>query len=219
MRWYHDANRVAALERNHGLSQATAYRYLHEGIDVLAAEAPELHEALAQTRAEGLPYLTLNGTLIPTDRLTERIETGNHAWYSGKHKRFGGNIQILAGPISFPIWTSPVELRLHSRHHVLHASTACRPCTRPPPRACRPWPRVIKALGLPVVTPIKGRNFGMDNKTYIGLLSGMRAIGKRANALLDQRWTALRYVTLSPSRIRAIVAGALVFTAVERETR
>ena len=31
LRWLADNTRVAALGRDHGLSQATAYRYLHEG--------------------------------------------------------------------------------------------------------------------------------------------------------------------------------------------
>jgi hypothetical protein len=35
-----------ALARDHGISRATAYRYLEEIIAVLADEAPELHEAL-----------------------------------------------------------------------------------------------------------------------------------------------------------------------------
>lgn len=50
-------------------------------------------------------------------------------------------------------------------------------------------------------TPIKDSNPGMDNRAYDVLLSDMRAVGERANALLDQRWAALRRVTLSPSRI------------------
>ncbi|GAA4694120.1 hypothetical protein GCM10025781_09540 [Kocuria gwangalliensis] len=41
--------------------------YLHEGIKVLAAQAPDLHEALARAKTDELPYLTLDGTLIPTD--------------------------------------------------------------------------------------------------------------------------------------------------------
>lgn len=54
--------------------------------------------------------------------------------------------------------------------------------------------------GIGVHTPIKGRNLGVDNRAYHALLTGMRAIGERANALLDQRWKALGHVTLSPDR-------------------
>ncbi|MGW4966121.1 hypothetical protein ACWEPL_53655 [Nonomuraea sp. NPDC004186] len=33
------------------VSQATGYRYLHEGIDVLASQAPDLHEVSAAAEA------------------------------------------------------------------------------------------------------------------------------------------------------------------------
>lgn len=80
LRWFRDNTRVINLGRDHGLSQATAYRYLHEGIDVLAAQAPDLHETLAKAQSDRLPYLTLDGTLIPSDRVAERTGKGNHAW-------------------------------------------------------------------------------------------------------------------------------------------
>jgi hypothetical protein len=35
------------------VSQAAAYRYLHEGIDVLAEQAFDLHQAIQQAAAEG----------------------------------------------------------------------------------------------------------------------------------------------------------------------
>lgn len=81
LRWYRDGARVTNLAADHGLSQATAYRYLHEGIDVLAHQTPDLHAILAKAQANELPYVTSDGTLIPTDRLAERTEDGNHAWY------------------------------------------------------------------------------------------------------------------------------------------
>ncbi|MCM3689426.1 hypothetical protein [Kocuria rosea] len=71
------------------LSQVTGYRYLHEGIDVLAPQAPELHEALTRVQEDGLPLLNLGGTVITTDRPAERGDNGKHRWYSGQHKRFG----------------------------------------------------------------------------------------------------------------------------------
>ncbi|WP_156523431.1 hypothetical protein [Kocuria sp. ICS0012] len=47
--------------------------------------------------------------MIPTDRVAEWTEAGNHAWYSGKHKRFGNSVPVIADPTGFPLWTSPVE--------------------------------------------------------------------------------------------------------------
>ena len=40
LRWFLDATRVAQLAVDNGIGRSTAYRYLHEGIDALAAAAP-----------------------------------------------------------------------------------------------------------------------------------------------------------------------------------
>ncbi|MEO3807275.1 transposase family protein [Nonomuraea sp. B1E8] len=103
--------------RLHGLafdlSQATAYRYLHEVIDVLAAQAPDLHQALDRAAADDIPHLILDGKIFDSDRC--RITTTSvkgetiDAWFSGKTGDFGGNIQALCEPGGFPIWTSDVE--------------------------------------------------------------------------------------------------------------
>lgn len=65
LRWFRDNTRMTALGRDHGLWQDMAYRCLHDGIDVLAAQAPDLHEILAQAHDDELPYVSLDGTLIP----------------------------------------------------------------------------------------------------------------------------------------------------------
>lgn len=40
LRWFKDATDPRFLAREAGVSVATAYRYVHEGIDVIAAQAP-----------------------------------------------------------------------------------------------------------------------------------------------------------------------------------
>ncbi|WP_435889269.1 transposase family protein [Streptosporangium canum] len=92
-----------------GVSQAAGYRYLHEGIDVLAAQAPDLHEVLDRCRREGMTHVILDGTLIETDRLAGVRDNGNDLWFSQKHKAFGGNMQFLAAPDGTPLWVSDVE--------------------------------------------------------------------------------------------------------------
>ena len=86
----------------------TAYRYVHEGIDVLADQAPELRQVIADAQEQGLDCLLLDGTLIATDRVNQAHRTVDR-WYSGKHKHHGGNVQVIAGPDGWPLWTSPVE--------------------------------------------------------------------------------------------------------------
>lgn len=109
LRWFRDDTRLRRLAMDCGVSTATAYRYLHQGIDVLADQAPDPSDVLNLARTEGWSHVSLDGTLIPTDRVAQRTENGNHLWYSGKHKQPGGNIQVLSDPTGFPVWTSPVE--------------------------------------------------------------------------------------------------------------
>ena len=46
LRWFRDRTCSDALARDHGIARATAYRYLDEVIAVLAAQAPDLRQAL-----------------------------------------------------------------------------------------------------------------------------------------------------------------------------
>jgi hypothetical protein len=59
---------------------------------------------------EGWSHVILDDKLFATDRLAEtttsvRGETID-AWYSGKHRDFGANIQAIVHPDGLPIWTS-----------------------------------------------------------------------------------------------------------------
>ena len=46
LRWFREGTGMPTLARDAGVSPATGYRYLHKGIDVLAARAPDLHSVL-----------------------------------------------------------------------------------------------------------------------------------------------------------------------------
>jgi hypothetical protein len=45
-RWFLDNTRLAQLAGDNAIGKSTAYDYLHEGIDVLPAQRPDLHTAL-----------------------------------------------------------------------------------------------------------------------------------------------------------------------------
>jgi hypothetical protein len=53
LRWFRDRTTADALARDHGISRATAYRYLDEVIIVLAEQAPDLREALERATTRG----------------------------------------------------------------------------------------------------------------------------------------------------------------------
>ena len=78
LRWFRQDADLPTLARDTGVSVATGYRYLHEGIDVLADQAPDLHEVLERGKAAGWAHVTLDGTLIRTDRCrTTNPDTGH----------------------------------------------------------------------------------------------------------------------------------------------
>jgi hypothetical protein len=110
LRWFREDAEMKILARDLTVSVATGYRYLHEGIDVLAALTPDLHEVLAAGKAAGWTHVTLDGTLIITDRCRmPNPDTGHDLWYSGKHRAHGGNVQIICDPDGFPVAASDVQ--------------------------------------------------------------------------------------------------------------
>lgn len=206
LRWFRDDTRLRMLSKYCGVSTATAYRYLHEGIDVLADQAPDLYDVLNLARTEGWSHVSLDGTLIPTDRVAQRTENGNHLWYSGKHKKPGGNIQVLSDPTGFPFWTSPVEPgSTHNltaaRSHFLGA--LYRAASQGLPTLTD---KEYTGAGIGVHVPVKGHHLNPDTTTRNQLLTSLRALGERANAFLKTHWRALNKIRLCPWGITDIIA-------------
>src|SRR3712207_4805644 len=67
LRWFLDGTRLTQLAADNAIGRSTAYRYLHEGIDVLADRAPGLRGALLAARAARPTPVTVDRTLIRTD--------------------------------------------------------------------------------------------------------------------------------------------------------
>ena len=222
LRWFREDADMKVLALDAGVSLATGYRYLHEGIDVLAAQAPDLHEVLEAGQAAGWTHVTLDGTLIATDRCrTVNPESGHDLWYSGKHRAHGGNVQIVGDPTGFPVAVSDVEpgsthdltaARATGFLGALHAAAALLGL---PALADKGY----HGAGAGVLTPTKGTNLHPDNAARNQLLGCLRAQGERGIALLKTRWKALNRIRLCPQRIGAIVKAALVLTNAERPIR
>jgi hypothetical protein len=90
----------ARLATGFAIGTSTAWRYVREAADLLARLADDVHAAVL--RAGRLAYAILDGTLIPIDRLADE-----RPYYSGKHRRHGMNVQVLADPMGRLIWASP----------------------------------------------------------------------------------------------------------------
>ncbi len=223
LRWFVDGTRLAQLAVDNAIGGSTAYRYLHEGIDVLADRAPGLRGALLAARAAGHAHVTVDGTLIRTDRChvpgptarTDRSGRRVDLWWSGKHAAHGGNVQVIAAPDGWPLWTSGV------RPGREHDTTALRSHGQALPLLAE-WTdqahAVLADLGYEgeraaLTTPIK-RNTDApltdDQRTVNLLHAATRAPAERGNSLLKTTFKALRRVSLCPWRIGAITAAALV---------
>ena len=216
LRWFLDGTRMAQLATDNQLGLSTAYRYLHEAIDVLAATAPSLHGALLAARTAGHSHVHIDGTLIHTDRSKAVGPTpGVDLWWSGKHHDHGGNIQIVTAPDGWPLWTSPV--RPGREHDTTCARTHDRLLD-----ALTDWTDtehvVLADLGYEgentrLTCPIKntrGKTLTVAQRTINALHSATRALAECGNSLLKTTFKSLRHVTLCPWRIGAITAAALV---------
>jgi hypothetical protein len=223
LRWFLDGTRLAQLTADNDIGRSTAYRYLHEGIDVLADRAPGLRGALLAARAAGHSHVTVDGTLIRTDRChvpgpsarTDRSGRQVDLWWSGKHATHGGNVQVIAAPDGWPLWTSDV------RPGREHDTTALRTHPEALPLLAA-WTddehAALADLGYEgertaLTTPIKRsaeRHLTADERTINLLHAAVRAPAERGNSLLKTSFKALRRVSLCPWRIGAITAAALV---------
>ena len=65
LRWFRDRTCPDALARDHGISRATAYRYLDEVVLVLAGQAPDLRQALERARDQGSRTSSWTGRSSP----------------------------------------------------------------------------------------------------------------------------------------------------------
>jgi DDE superfamily endonuclease len=81
--------------------RTTAWRYVDEVVALLAARAPKLHAAVREAKRAGHAYVILDGTLIPTGRVAR-----DRPFYSGKHKKHGMNLQVIASPDGDILWVS-----------------------------------------------------------------------------------------------------------------
>lgn len=201
----------AELAAGFGVSTSTAWRYVTESVDLLAARAPKLDTALRKARRDRLPYLVLDGTLVAIDRVA-----ADRPFYSGKHRRHGMNLQVIAAPDGRLLWVSgPLRGSVHDL------------------KAARIW-GVIRALaatgilvladkayqgaGDHVLTPYKGRDKPESQKDANRAHARLRGPGERANAQL-KAWRILRKLRCCPFRAGQIAKAIHVLQLRETSSR
>jgi hypothetical protein len=91
----------AEVAAGFGVGTSTAWRYVNETVALLAARAPKLRTAVRDAQKAGHAYVVLDGTLIPVDRVA-----ADRPFYSGKHRKHGMNLQVIASPGGDILWVS-----------------------------------------------------------------------------------------------------------------
>ena len=174
---------------------------------LLAARSPRLCRALDQARQAGHAYVIIDGTLIPIDRVA-----ADRPSYSGRHRRHGMNLQVIASPDGDIVWVSgPLPGAVHDL------------------TAARIWGivRELAASGLVVPadkgyadadehirTPYKGRNKPACQKEANRAHARLRGPGERANAQLKS-WRILRKLRCCPWRAGQLAKAIHVLQARE----
>src|SRR6202008_4696362 len=181
----------AEVAAGFGVGAATAWRYVDEAVDLLAARAPELRKAVRDAKKAGHAYVILDGTLIPIDRVA-----ADRPFYSGKHKRHGMNLQVIASPHRDILWVSgALPGSVHDK------------------KAEWTWGVLaeLEAAGLVTLAdkgylgssyakiPYRGKNKPESQKEANRAHAKLRAPGERANAQL-KTWRILRKLRCCPWR-------------------
>jgi len=199
----------AELAAGFGIGTATAWRYVTETVGLLAARSPKLRAALVGANRAGHAYVVIDGTLIPIDRVA-----ADQPFYSGKHRRHGMNLQVIATPDGDVVWVSgPLPGAVHDL------------------TAARIWGilRELAASGLVVLadkgyrgagdhvrTPYKGRNKPESQKAANRAHAKLRSPGERANAQL-KTWRILRKLRCCPWKAGQLAKAVYVLQAREIE--
>jgi DDE superfamily endonuclease len=181
----------ARLAAGFGIGRTTAWRYVTETAELLAARAPRLRTAVRDAKKAGWAYVIVDGTRIPIDRVT-----ADRPFYSGKHKRHGMNLQVISSPhgdilrVSGALpgsvhdkkaeWVWGVPDELENAGLVALADKGYQGST---------WAKV----------PYKGKNKPEPQKEANRAHARLRAPGERANAQL-KAWKILPKLRCCPWR-------------------
>ncbi len=190
----------AQLAAGFRIGIATVYRYIREAVEVLAALAPTLAEAMETARRKA--FVILDGTLLPIDRTA-----ADTPYYSGKHKRHGMNVQVLTDPFGRLLWASAAlpgathDLTAARSHGIVDALAAA---------GLKCWAdKAYQGAGRHIRVPFRGRRLKRWKRRHNSSHAKIRCIGEQAMATL-KGWRLLRKLRCSTNRITDLVKAVLV---------
>jgi hypothetical protein len=164
---------------------------VNETVALLAARAPKLRTAVRDAKKAGYAYVVVDGTLIPIDRVA-----ADGPFYSGKHRKHGMNLQVIASPDGDILWVSgALPGSVHDKNAewvwgVLHELEAAGLVTL----ADKGYQGSTHAK-----VPYKGKNKPRSQKDANRAHAKLRSSGERANAQL-KTWRILRKLRCCPWR-------------------
>jgi hypothetical protein len=197
------------LAAGFGVATTTAWRYVREAVDLLAKTADDLRATMV--RAARLVYAILDGTLIPIDRVADQ-----KPYYSGKHKRHGVNVQVLADAAGRLVWVSP------ALPGAVHDLTAARTVGLIDALAAANVEtladKAYQGAGGSIRTPFKRHHprpsLSRRQEAVNRARAKLRALGERAVATL-KTWKILAKLRCCPRRASVIVHAILVLHHIE----
>ncbi|MDX2819276.1 transposase family protein [Streptomyces sp. PA03-5A] len=180
---------------------ATVYRYIREAVEVLAALAPTLEQAVSTAATKA--FVILDGTLLPIDRIA-----ADRPFYSGKHKKHGMNVQVITDPFGRLLRASPAlpgavhDIKAARTHGIPAALTQA---------GVRCWAdKAYQGAGGTVRVPYRGRweELSAGQRAVNASHAKVRALGEQAMATL-KTWRLLRKLRCSTTRVTTIVKAVL----------
>ncbi|MFC5785619.1 transposase family protein [Streptomyces aureus] len=164
----------------------------------------EMTSKQVMTVAANKAFVILDGTLLHIDRIA-----ADRPYYSGKHKRHGMNVQVIADAFGRLLWVSPAlpgavhDIKAARTHGIIEALTQA---------GIRTWAdRGYQGARGTIRVPYQGRwsTLPAGKRAVNSSHAKIRAVGEQANATLKS-WRLLRKLRCSTVRITDIVKAVLV---------
>lgn len=184
-----------------GIGTTTVYRYITAAVELLTALAPTLTEAVRAASIKA--FLLLDGTLLPIDRIA-----ADRPFYSGKHKKHGMNVQVIADPKGRLLWASPAlagavhGVRAAREHGIIEALAQA---------GINCWAdKGYQGADGTVRLPYRGRwdSLSAGQQSANRSHARVRALVEQAIATLKS-WRLLRKLRCSTTRITSLVQAVL----------
>lgn len=156
------------------------------------------------TVAANKAFVILDGTLLHVDRIA-----ADRPYYSGKHKRYGMNVQVIADAFGRLLWVSPAlpgavhDIKAARTHGIIEALTQA---------GIRTWAdKGYQGTRGTIRVPYRGRwsTLPAGKRAVNSSNAKIRAVGEQANATLKS-WRLRRKLRCSTARITDIVKVVLV---------